>query len=168
MEPENKKSRSFLDAAIARFKNLFVIENLVNEEMAIDKYWEEASEEEKAAFFAQADGIPVVFAKPRKYGDVMPICDSIRKGAIVILDVEGLPRAEAMRTIDFCSGGVAVTNGMIHHVTNNIFIFGNIDVSHLEFDQEEKDSDSPIEETPQENEDYGQEAETDEQDNATV
>ncbi|MCR5202381.1 MAG: cell division protein SepF [Lachnospiraceae bacterium] len=69
--------------------------------------------------------------KPMNTNDSAKICDSIKQGKPVVVNLEALEGFEAQRIIDIVSGCVYAVDGNICTVSKYIYIFtpGNIDIT---------------------------------------
>jgi cell division inhibitor SepF len=64
----------------------------------------------------------VVLATPKKVADVASLCDGIREGKTVIVNLEGVEKPEAQRIADFLSGAAYSLQGDIQRISKAIFI----------------------------------------------
>ncbi|WP_101376703.1 cell division protein SepF [Saccharopolyspora spinosa] len=59
---------------------------------------------------------------PQNYNDVYHVGDYFRQGVPVVMDLTSLPKAEAVRLIDFASGMVIGRGGAIDRVAPKVFL----------------------------------------------
>lgn len=78
-----------------------------------------------------ADQIKMIVIRPETYEEAQDICDYIRAGKPVVVNLEGMQFDVSQRVMDFLSGSCYSLNGNIQRVAKNIFIVApnNIDVS---------------------------------------
>ncbi|MBE6595608.1 MAG: cell division protein SepF [Ruminococcaceae bacterium] len=60
---------------------------------------------------------------PRSYDDAPGIVQHLRAGYTVVLNIEGMDRASAMRLIDFLLGAIEVLEGDFRPVTKTTLVF---------------------------------------------
>lgn len=77
------------------------------------------------------DQIKMIVIRPESYEEAQDICDYIRSGKPVVVNLEGMQFDVSQRVMDFLSGSCYSLNGNIQRVAKNIFIVApnNIDVS---------------------------------------
>lgn len=76
--------------------------------------------------------------KPKSYADGPSIADHLTAGSTVVLNIESLDRASAIRLIDFLMGAIHVLGGDMKSVTKTTLVFAprNVGVSDFENAQE--------------------------------
>lgn len=72
--------------------------------------------------------------KPKSYADGPSIADHLSAGSTVVLNIESLDRAGAIRLIDFLMGAIHVLGGDMKSVTKTTLVFAprNVGVSDFE------------------------------------
>ena len=77
------------------------------------------------------DQIKMIVINPDNYDEAREICDYIKSGKPVVVNLENMAFETAQRVMDFLSGSCYSLNGNIQRVAKNIFIVApnNIDVS---------------------------------------
>ena len=75
--------------------------------------------------------INLKFARPTAYtpDDISEIAEYLLQGFIVVLDVEGMNRADTMRLLDFLNGVTYVTEGTITQRNQKTFVITPSNVS---------------------------------------
>lgn len=78
-----------------------------------------------------ASKVDVLVIKPTSYGDGKKIADNLKKGKLVILNMEKFDVKEAHKVFQFCLGAICVLEGKAVKVANGIFILApsNVDIS---------------------------------------
>jgi cell division inhibitor SepF len=88
--------------------------------------------------------------KPKSYADGPSIADHLSAGSTVVLNIESLDRAGAIRLIDFLMGAIHVLGGDMKSVTKTTLVFAprNVGVSDFENleDVEESEDEELVEE----------------------
>ena len=81
--------------------------------------------------------------KPKTYADGPEIADYLSAGSTVVLNIESLDRANAIRLIDFLMGAVHVLGGDMKSVTKTTLVFAprNVGVQDVEDVVEEAEED---------------------------
>ena len=76
--------------------------------------------------------------KPKSYADGPSIADHLTAGSTVVLNIESLDRASAIRLIDFLMGAIHVLGGDMKSVTKTTLVFAprNVGVTDFENAQE--------------------------------
>lgn len=69
-----------------------------------------------------ATGNMLKVVKPRNYDDGPAIAGYLMDGYTVVMDIEGLERAAAMRLIDFLLGALEVLDGELRRVTKTTLV----------------------------------------------
>ncbi|MGW5645607.1 cell division protein SepF [Saccharopolyspora sp. NPDC003752] len=59
---------------------------------------------------------------PQNYGDAYDVGDYFRKGVPVVMDLTSLPKAEAVRLVDFAAGMVVGRGGSMDRVAPRVFL----------------------------------------------
>ena len=85
----------------------------------------------KVATYNTSDQIKMIVINPDSYDEAREICDYIRSGKPVVVNLEGMEFEVSQRVMDFLSGSCYSLNGNIQRVAKNIFIVApnNIDVT---------------------------------------
>lgn len=60
--------------------------------------------------------------RPKEYDDSKDICDTLKEGMPIILNLEGINSELAQKILDFTSGAVYAMNGNLQKVTNYILV----------------------------------------------
>ena len=97
---------------------------------------------------ASAAPVSLKVVKPRSYADGPSIADHLAAGSTVVLNIESLDRAGAIRLIDFLMGAVHVLGGDMKSVTKTTLVFAprNVGVSEFENVEEAQEEIEEIEE----------------------
>ena len=67
-------------------------------------------------------GMEVCMIKPTSVDDGVEICDTLRSGRTVVINLEGIPTDVAQRIIDFASGACYAINGNMQPISNFIVL----------------------------------------------
>ncbi len=93
-----------------------------------DEEWMPASERAARRWQATSEPARIVMVQPRKYNDAPTIGQHFRDGQAVIMDVTGMPMAEATRMVDFAAGLVYGCEGRIERIAEKVFLLAPVDV----------------------------------------
>ena len=66
--------------------------------------------------------------RPKEYDDSKDISDTLKEGAPIILNLEGINPDLAQKILDFTSGAVYAMNGNLQKVTSYIFVITPADI----------------------------------------
>lgn len=85
----------------------------------------------KITSYNTSDQIKMIVINPDNYDEAREICDYIKSGKPVVVNLENMQFETAQRVMDFLSGSCYSLNGNVQRVAKNIFIVApnNIDVS---------------------------------------
>ncbi|MCG5219857.1 cell division protein SepF [Streptosporangium soli] len=97
-------------------------------EGAEDEEWMPASERAAKRWQATVEPTRIVMVQPLKYNDAPTIGQHFREGQTVIMDVTGMPMAEATRMVDFAAGLAYGCEGRIERIAEKVFLLAPIDV----------------------------------------
>ena len=89
--------------------------------------------------------------KPKSYADGPSIADHLTAGSTVVLNIESLDRASAIRLIDFLMGAIHVLGGDMKSVTKTTLVFAPRNVGVTDFENVEEEVE---EEAEADSEDY--------------
>lgn len=67
-------------------------------------------------------GMEVCMIKPTSVDDGVEICDTLRSGRTVVINLEGIPTDVAQRIIDFASGACYAMSGNMQPISNFIVL----------------------------------------------
>ena len=67
-------------------------------------------------------GMEVCMIKPTSVDDGVEICDTLKSGRTVVINLEGIPTDVAQRIIDFASGACYAMNGNMQPISNFIVL----------------------------------------------
>lgn len=95
------------------------------------------------AFNASSAPVSLKVVKPKSYADGPSIADHLSQGSTVVLNIESLDRAGAIRLIDFLMGAIHVLGGDMKSVTKTTLVFAPRNVGVSEFENIEED-DAPL------------------------
>ena len=98
----------------------------VEDDGVMEEEYAEETAEETAAPAKRAekkDGSMLKVLAPRSYDDAPSIVGHLMDGYTVVLNIEGMERAAAMRLIDFLLGALEVLNGDFRPVTKTTLVF---------------------------------------------
>jgi len=78
-----------------------------------------------------ANQFKMIVAQPNTFDDAQDICDHLKSKKPVVINLEGIEKADAQRIIDFLSGAIYSLDGSIQKVSCDIFVIApnNVDVS---------------------------------------
>ena len=113
-----------------------------DEDGVVDGFDTEAAAEEnapKARAAQNGSGNMLKVLAPRSYDDAPDIVKHLIEGYTVVLNIEGMERASAMRLIDFLLGAIEVLEGDFRPVTKTTLVFsptGSFSSDEEEFDEE--------------------------------
>ena len=95
------------------------------------------------ALGSSAAPVSLKVVKPKTYADGPEIADYLSAGSTVVLNIESLDRANAIRLIDFLMGAVHVLGGDMKSVTKTTLVFAprNVGVQDVEDVVEEAEED---------------------------
>ena len=98
------------------------------------------------SFNASSATVSLKVVKPKSYADGPSIADHLSAGSTVVLNIESLDRAGAIRLIDFLMGAIHVLGGDMKSVTKTTLVFaprnvGVSDFENLEDVEESEDED---------------------------
>ena len=114
----------------------------VEDDGVMEEEYAEETAEETAASAKRAekkDGSMLKVLAPRSYDDAPSIVGHLMDGYTVVLNIEGMERASAMRLIDFLLGAIEVLEGDFRPVTKTTLVFsptGSFSSDEEEFDEE--------------------------------
>ena len=116
------------------------IEELEEEEMAFDEMEDEGFEDEgfvKPAETAPAFNSGAVSLKiinPKEYSEASEIADYLMNGNTVLLNIESMPREQAIRLLDYIAGATHAVGGLMTKVGKTTIVVApkNVDVSNIE------------------------------------
>ena len=80
--------------------------------------------------------------KPKSYADGPSIADHLTAGSTVVLNIESLDRASAIRLIDFLMGAIHVLGGDMKSVTKTTLVFAPRNVGVTDFENVEEAEDA--------------------------
>ena len=95
------------------------------------------------SFNASSAPVSLKVVKPKSYADGPSIADHLAAGSTVVLNIESLDRAGAIRLIDFLMGAIHVLGGDMKSVTKTTLVFAprNVGVQDVEDVVEEAEDD---------------------------
>lgn len=102
------------------------------------------------SFNAGSAPVSLKVVKPKSYADGPTIADHLAAGSTVVLNIEALDRAGAIRLIDFLMGAIHVLGGDMKSVTKTTLVFAPRNVGVSDFEnveengQDDEDSDDEI------------------------
>ena len=72
----------------------------------------------------------VIVMEPTKFNDAPDICDNLKSGITVAVNMEGVDANDAKKIFDFLSGAVYVLNGSMTKLADDVFLLApaHIDV----------------------------------------
>ncbi|MDF5757857.1 cell division protein SepF [Spongiactinospora sp. TRM90649] len=93
-----------------------------------DEEWMPASERAARRWHQAGEPARIVMVQPREYNDAPTIGRHFREGQTVIMDVTGMPMAEATRMVDFAAGLAYGCEGRIERIAEKVFLLAPADV----------------------------------------
>lgn len=133
------------------FKNLLGVEIIEDDEDDIYEDDEEITEDEKKRSsknkmaeskklpIITGDGSTVILCEPSEFNDSPEVCDNLKKGITVVVNMENAETSEAKKIFDFLSGAVYVLEGSMRKIADNIFILAPKGIDIRTSDSEEYD-----------------------------
>lgn len=92
------------------------------------------------SFNASSAPVSLKVVKPKSYADGPSIADHLAAGSTVVLNIESLDRAGAIRLIDFLMGAIHVLGGDMKSVTKTTLVFAPRNVGVSDFENVEESS----------------------------
>jgi len=93
------------------------------------------------SFNASSAPVSLKVVKPKSYADGPSIADHLAAGSTVVLNIESLDRAGAIRLIDFLMGAIHVLGGDMKSVTKTTLVFAPRNVGVSDFENFEESAD---------------------------
>lgn len=93
------------------------------------------------SFNASSAPVSLKVVKPKSYADGPSIADHLAAGSTVVLNIESLDRAGAIRLIDFLMGAIHVLGGDMKSVTKTTLVFAPRNVGVSDFENVEETAD---------------------------
>ena len=93
------------------------------------------------SFNASSAPVSLKVVKPKSYADGPSIADHLAAGSTVVLNIESLDRAGAIRLIDFLMGAIHVLGGDMKSVTKTTLVFAPRNVGVSDFENVEESAD---------------------------
>lgn len=90
------------------------------------------------SFNASSAPVSLKVVKPKSYADGPSIADHLAAGSTVVLNIESLDRAGAIRLIDFLMGAIHVLGGDMKSVTKTTLVFAPRNVGVTDFENVEE------------------------------
>ena len=83
---------------------------------------------------AKANSVALKIVNPKGYEDAPAIADFLLDGNTVLLNIEGLDRAQAVRLLDYLSGAIRMVGGVMTRVGKTTIVVApkSVDVSSIE------------------------------------
>lgn len=78
----------------------------------------------------------VVLIEPEKISDAKEICNELRNGKTVVINVERLDKTDVIRVCDFISGATYALSGKMKEISENVLVIApsNVDIQTSETD----------------------------------
>ncbi len=64
----------------------------------------------------------LINVSPRKFSDSKPVSKEILKGNALVIDIQDMPKVEAIRFIDFITGVLFTTGGKFKKIANKTYL----------------------------------------------
>ena len=93
------------------------------------------------SFNASSAPVSLKVVKPKSYADGPSIADHLAAASTVVLNIESLDRAGAIRLIDFLMGAIHVLGGDMKSVTKTTLVFAPRNVGVSDFENVEESAD---------------------------
>ncbi|MFD0657656.1 cell division protein SepF [Thermocatellispora tengchongensis] len=90
--------------------------------------WMPAAERAARRWQSVEEPARIVMLRPTQYSDAPTIGRHFREGKSVIMDVSGMPMAEATRMVDFAAGLAYGCEGRIERIAEKVFLLTPVDV----------------------------------------
>lgn len=100
---------------------------------------------EGVSFNASTAPVSLKVVKPKSFADGPSIADHLAAGSTVVLNIESLDRAGAIRLIDFLMGAIHVLGGDMKSVTKTTLVFAPRNVGVSEFENATEAEEEPVE-----------------------
>ena len=115
------------------------IEELEEEEVAFDEMDENFEDEgfvkpaETAPAF-NSGAVSLKIINPKEYSEASEIADYLMNGNTVLLNIESMPREQAIRLLDYIAGATHAVGGLMTKVGKTTIVVApkNVDVSNIE------------------------------------
>ncbi len=91
------------------------------------------------AFTPTGGDVQVILIEPSKRSDAKEICDELKNGKTVVINVEKLPDAEVVRLLDIINGAAYVLEGKIKDISESVFVVAPFNV-----EIQTNDADKPL------------------------
>ncbi len=98
------------------------------------------------SFNGSSAAVSLKVVRPRSHKDGPAIADHLAAGSTVVLNIESLDRATAIRLIDFLLGAVHVLGGDMKSVTKTTLVFAPRNVGVSDFEHIDDVSEDEVEE----------------------
>lgn len=76
----------------------------------------------KALPIVTGSGSTVILCEPEEFNDSPEICDNLKSGVTVVVNMETVEASDAKKIFDFLSGAIYVLEGSMKKVADNVFI----------------------------------------------
>lgn len=70
----------------------------------------------------------VVLIEPERIGDAKEICDELKQGKTVVVNVERLEKADVIRLYDFITGASYALSGKLKEINENVLVVAPVNV----------------------------------------
>ncbi len=82
------------------------------------------------AYTPSGGDVQIIALEPTRRSDAKDICDELKNGNTVVINVEKLPDAEVVRLLDIVNGAAYVLGGKIKDIAESVFVIAphNVDI----------------------------------------
>ncbi len=92
---------------------------------------ESRSERQPVPMRSASHGLEVIIRQPNTFDDSQEICDYLKSGHAIIINLENVDRALAQKMMDFISGAIYALDAKIHQISGCVFCISpaSVDIS---------------------------------------
>lgn len=82
------------------------------------------------AYTPSGGDVQIIALEPTRRSDAKDICDELKNGNTIVINVEKLPDAEVVRLLDIINGAAYVLGGKIKDIADSVFVIAphNVDI----------------------------------------
>jgi cell division inhibitor SepF len=89
------------------------------------------------AYTPSGGDVQIIALEPTRRSDAKDICDELKNGNTVVINVEKLPDTEVVRLLDIINGAAYVLGGKIKDIAESVFVIApyNVDIQTSDMDK---------------------------------
>jgi cell division inhibitor SepF len=89
------------------------------------------------AYTPSGGDVQIIALEPTRRSDAKDICDELKNGNTVVINVEKLPDGEVVRLLDIINGAAYVLGGKIKDIAESVFVIApyNVDIQTSDMDK---------------------------------